>query len=199
MEMKKWLLIIIFAGMVGWTLYETVEWNSTSEPASETEEGSVSDAEDENLEQPSISEEDIGLNEGDYAPDFTLETLAGEEVSLWDFRGQKVMVNFWATWCPPCRAEMPDMQEMYEEYDDIKILAVNLTETEPGVDQVEEFTEDFGLTFPILLDHEVEVAGIYDIQPIPTSYMIDSEGKVQSIAFGALNKDMMVQRFDNMD
>ncbi|WP_093052774.1 redoxin domain-containing protein [Salipaludibacillus aurantiacus] len=197
--MKKWLLIIIFAGMVGWTLYETVEWNSTSEPASETEEGSVSDAEDENLEQPSISEEDIGLNEGDYAPDFTLETLAGEEVSLWDFRGQKVMVNFWATWCPPCRAEMPDMQEMYEEYDDIKILAVNLTETEPGVDQVEEFTEDFGLTFPILLDHEVEVAGIYDIQPIPTSYMIDSEGKVQSIAFGALNKDMMVQRFDNMD
>jgi thiol-disulfide isomerase/thioredoxin len=197
--MKKWLLIIIFAGMVGWTLYETVEWQSTSEPASETEEGAASDSEDENLEQPSISEEDIGLNEGDYAPDFTLETLAGEEVSLWDFRGQKVMINFWATWCPPCRAEMPDMQEMYEEYDDIKILAVNLTETEPGVDQVEEFTEDFGLTFPILLDYEVEVAGIYDIQPIPTSYMIDSEGKVQSIAFGALNKDMMVQRFDNMD
>ncbi|MCE7793958.1 redoxin domain-containing protein [Salipaludibacillus sp. CUR1] len=197
--MKKWLLIIIFAGMVAWTLYETLEWQSTSEPASETEEESASDAEDENQEQSSISEDDIGLNEGDYAPDFTLETLAGEEVSLWDFRGQKVMVNFWATWCPPCRAEMPDMQEMYEEYDDIKILAVNLTETEPGVDQVEEFTEDFGLTFPILLDHEVEVAGIYDIQPIPTSYMIDSEGKVQSIAFGALNKDMMVQRFENMD
>jgi len=194
--MKKWIIIIGFVGMIGWTLYDTVDWNITSEDSTETEDGTIS----ENSELSPIPEDEIGLGEGDYAPDFTLETLAGEEVSLSDFRGEKkVMVNFWATWCPPCRAEMPDMQEMYEEHDDIEILAVNLTETESSVEQVDVFADDFGLTFPILLDHDVAIADVYDIQPVPTSYMIDTEGRVQSIALGALNKEMMVQRFENMD
>ncbi|WP_280771474.1 redoxin domain-containing protein [Salipaludibacillus daqingensis] len=196
--MKKWIVIVVFVGMIGWTLYDTLDWSTTQDTATTDEDGNQ--LEDENSELPPIPEDEIGLGEGDYAPDFTLENLEGEEVSLSDFRGEKkVMVNFWATWCPPCRAEMPDMQEMYEEHDDIEILAINLTETEPSVGQVDDFADDFGLTFPILLDHDVEIADVYDIQPVPTSYMIDSQGRVQSIALGALNKEMMVQRFENMD
>lgn len=191
--MKKSLIIIIFVGMVGWTLFDTIDWNSDSETSAGNKETS-----NEYNDNAPITEEDIGLDEGDYAPDFSLETLEGDEVSLSDYRGQQVMINFWATWCPPCRAEMPDMQEVYESHD-IEILAINLTETETSIGQVETFTEDFGLTFPILLDHEIEVADLYEIQPIPSSFLIDSEGRVQSIAFGALNKDMIIQKFANMD
>ncbi|UCZ53558.1 redoxin domain-containing protein [Bacillus shivajii] len=203
--MKKWILSIVLFGMIGWTLYESIDWESSSRQGSDEvvpEEAEFEDANNDNeqteKEQIVIDEDDIGLDEGNYAPDFTLETLDGETMNLSDFRGQKVMINFWATWCPPCRAEMPDMQEVYENHD-IQIIAVNLTETEPSVDQVKDFRDDFGLTFPILLDHDIEVAGLYEIQPIPTSYMIDTEGRVQSIAFGALNKEMMVQRFENID
>lgn len=189
--MKKSLIIIILIGMIGWTLFDTIDWNSDTETSAGNKETS------DEYNAP-IAEEDIGLDEGDYAPDFSLETLEGDVVSLSDYRGQQVMINFWATWCPPCRAEMPDMQEVYESHD-IEILAINLTETETSISQVETFTEDFGLTFPILLDHEIEVADLYEIQPIPSSYLIDSEGRVQSIALGALNKDMIIQRFANMD
>ncbi|MGJ9384620.1 peroxiredoxin family protein [Salipaludibacillus sp. CF4.18] len=209
--MKKWSLIILLAGMIGWTLFQSIEWSSSSEQTSELKPNSVQSNEGENnnatLETTNdenegneqiIQEKDIGLDEGNFAPDFTLDSLAGDEVKLSDFRGEKVMVNFWATWCPPCRAEMPDIQEVYEEHD-IKILAVNLTETEPDIDSIKSFKDDFELTFPILLDEKIEVADIYEVQPIPTSYLIDSQGRIQSIAFGPLNKEMIVQRFAEMD
>jgi peroxiredoxin len=191
-NVKKWILIAVFAGMIGWTLYDTIDWQPDEEEAG----GETA----EEKGPPPVPEDEIGLGEGEYAPDFTLETLEGEEVSLSDFRGEKkVMLNFWATWCPPCRAEMPDMQNVYEEYEDVEILAVNLTETEPGTDQVAEFRDDFGLTFPILMDHDVSVAGEYDIQPVPTSYLIDTNGQIENIALGPMNEDMMIQIFEQMD
>ncbi|WP_147803233.1 peroxiredoxin family protein [Alkalicoccus halolimnae] len=191
--MKKWIFIVIFAGMIGWTFYSTIDWQEGSEEA-------YSENDSSGNGPPPVPEEEIGLGEEEYAPDFTLETLDGEEVSLSDFRGEKkVMLNFWATWCPPCRAEMPDMQNVYEERDDIEIVAVNLTETEPGTEQVETFREDFGLTFPILLDRDVAVAEQFDIQPVPTSYMIDTNGQIQHIALGPMNEDTMTQIFDDMD
>ncbi|TVP81955.1 MAG: TlpA family protein disulfide reductase [Alkalicoccus sp.] len=190
--MKKWILIAVFAGMIGWTFYGTMDWQADEEEAGGETAGENG--------PPPVPEDEIGLGEGEYAPDFTLETLEGEEVSLSDFRGEKkVMLNFWATWCPPCRAEMPDMQNVYEEYEDVEILAVNLTETEPGTDQVAEFRDDFGLTFPILMDHDVSVAGEYDIQPVPTSYLIDTNGQIENIALGPMNEDMIIQIFEQMD
>src|SRR5699024_3157736 len=121
----------------------------------------------------------------------------GEQVALSDYRGQRVMVNFWATWCPPCRAEMPDMQKFYENKD-VAILAINLTETESSRDAVTEFVESYELTFPILMDTNVEVANTYQIQPIPSSFMIDSNGSIQFKAFGAMNYELMVQEFEKM-
>ncbi|WP_078594742.1 redoxin domain-containing protein [Evansella clarkii] len=204
--MKKGILTAVLLAMIGWTLYETVftgdsatEENALTEGNNETEENAHTaedyEVQDEIVEPP---EEEVGLNQGDYAPDFELEMLDGSAAKLSDFRGEKIMLNFWATWCPPCRAEMPDMQEVYEE-NDVLILAVNLTQTETGMNAVESFVDDFGLTFPIMLDEDIEVADLYEIQPIPTSFMINSEGRIHNIAYGPMNKDMIVQQFTEMD
>lgn len=187
--MKKWLLISVFVLMIGWTLYQTLA-DSSSDNAGNPEEESLS----------SIPEEEIGLEQGEYAPDFTLQNMEGESVSLSDYRGEKkVMLNFWATWCPPCRAEMPDMQKVYENRDDMVILAINLTETETGVATVKQFQNEFGLTFPILLDLDVSVASRFDIKPVPTSFLIDSTGKIEHVSLGPMNEETMVHHFDQME
>lgn len=90
------------------------------------------------------------------------------------------------------------MEKFYQDKD-VVILAVNLTDTENSLDNVEEFRDDFGLSFPILLDKDLQVANLYAIQPIPTSYMVDSNGIITNMAFGALNYDLMVQEFERMD
>jgi len=144
-----------------------------------------------------IDFDSIGLQVGDMVPDFELATLDGDIIKLSEFLGQRVMLNFWATWCPPCRAEMPDMQKFHESKD-IVILAVNLVGTESSKENVANFIEEFKITFPILLDTDMEVSNLYRIQPIPTSYMIDSSGRIQYKAFGALNYELMVQEFEKM-
>ena len=95
---------------------------------------------------------------GFLAPDFTLETLDGESVTLSGLRGQVVLVNFWATWCPPCRAEMPAIEQAYTDYanDDFVILAVNATQQD-SLGSIETFQSEYGLSFPILLDTESEM------------------------------------------
>ncbi|GAA0489927.1 hypothetical protein GCM10008986_14790 [Salinibacillus aidingensis] len=92
---------------------------------------------------------------------------------------------------------MPDMEKFYQNKD-VKILAVNLTQTESGIQDVRDFVKEFDLSFPILLDQESNVANTYQIQPIPTSYMIDSEGVISFKTLGALNYDLMVQEFEKM-
>ncbi|WP_409251986.1 peroxiredoxin family protein [Bacillus sp. SCS-153A] len=143
-----------------------------------------------------------GPGEGDAAPDFTLMTLEGKEVSLSDYKGKKVILNFWATWCPPCKAEMPHMQEYYEEYHkkaNVEMLAVNLTTIDEGKTAIKEFVEEYGLTFPILLDEEGTQGTIYKAQTIPTSYMIDTNGIIQHKILGPMNKEMMIQLVKSMD
>lgn len=140
----------------------------------------------------------VGTSVGNLAPDFTLTTATGDTVNLSDYRGTKVMLNFWGTWCPPCRAEMPDMEKFYQEHD-VEILAVNLTPTESAVSDVIDFIDDFGLSFKVLLDEELSVSSQYGIQPVPTSFMIDSYGIVQYVALGAVNYEQMVQAHRSMD
>ncbi|MCT2536766.1 redoxin domain-containing protein [Aquibacillus koreensis] len=209
--MKKMIIVFVLVGMFGYAIYALVAKsdNANSEKAQEEESAqvftSVEESEETDTEQQGnpneTSEEKYeneGLEVGNLAPDFELETLAGETIKLSDFRGQNVMLNFWATWCPPCRAEMPDMQKFYENQD-VAILAVNLAQTEGSMQDVEDFVKDFELTFPILLDEDLEVATNYAIRPIPTSYMIDSNGVIQYKAFGPMNYEMMVQELDNMN
>ncbi|WP_227995007.1 redoxin domain-containing protein [Oceanobacillus sp. CFH 90083] len=139
-----------------------------------------------------------GLEIGDRAPDFMLETLDGNAVQLSDFQGERVMINFWATWCPPCRQEMPDMERFYQEHDPV-ILSVNLTDGELNIKQVERFIQELELTFPVLLDKEGEVSNLYRIQPIPMTYMVDADGIIQFKSFGALSYEQMVKQFEQME
>lgn len=166
-------------------------------PGDQEELDSPSDGEDKSDE--ATPEPTVGLNIGNTAPDFELETLSGKRVKLSDYRGQRVMVNFWATWCPPCRAEMPDIQKFHQANDDIVILAINLTQTEPGLQQIQDFVDEFGLTFPVLLDVDIQVATAYQIRPIPSSFLIDSNGIIQFSAYGPLTYEMMVEKFEKMN
>lgn len=125
---------------------------------------------------------------GDTAPAFLLPDMFGEEVTLAQFRGQPVIINFWATWCAPCIVEMPELQEAYEAHEEsgLVILALNRDE-EPNV--IGDFLAndlDVALTFPILLDDHGEVADSYGILNMPTSYFIDREGKVTAVHRGPL-------------
>ena len=130
---------------------------------------------------------------GTPAPDFQLTSLEGEMVSLADYRGQTVMINFWATWCPPCRSEMPDMEQIYQEgkTQDIVVLAVNMQEAKQPV---QEFIDKYGLTFPVLLDTSGEISQKFGVQSLPTSLFIDPEGNVISFSVGALNKSAISKR-----
>lgn len=198
--MKKAVLIVIFVGvlgMVGWTVYDFIgdgddkdEQNGgiiTSEPAQD-ESGELEDLSD-----------DIGLGKGKKAPDFELKTLDGESAKLSDYEGEKVIVNFWATWCPPCREEIPALQKLYDNYD-VEILAVDLTETESDLDAVEDFVYDeFDMTFPVLLDEKSEIAEAYQVMAYPTSYMVDTDGVIQFLAMGAMEYEQMERELEKLD
>lgn len=144
-----------------------------------------------------IAEEKVGLEIGNEAPDFELETLDGEKVKLSDYRGHPVMLNFWATWCPPCKDEIPDMQKFYED-NDVVVLAVNLTDTEMSEKTVQKFADEFGITFPVALDVDSEASLLYRINPIPTSYMINADGIIIHKQYGAMTYDMMMKLLNKM-
>ena len=193
--MKRWIIILVVTALFGWAVYDFVyQGKASSDP--EEEGTTVTTGETDELSTGPENGK-TGLEKGQQAPDFTLQTLEGEEVSLSDYRGKKVMINFWATWCPPCRAEMPDMEKFYQN-EDIVILAVNLTETESGLKEVQQFRDEFNLSFPILLDKKVEVANKYEINPVPTSVFVDEDGKIDSVMLGAMNYDMMLQRLEEL-
>lgn len=118
------------------------------------------------------------------ATDFTLDALQGGRVSLSSYRGKLVFLNFWATWCPPCRSEMPAMQALYERLQarGLVIVAVDLAEDRQVV---AEYIKSNKLTFPVLLDATGEVGGTYGAQSIPTTYIIDREGRVLARGIGA--------------
>ncbi len=124
------------------------------------------------------------------AADFTLTDLNGNKVSLKDFRGKKVYLNFWASWCPPCRLEMSDIQKVYEKYQDkdLVVLTVNLGEDK---NTVENFIHRNNYSFRVLLDSDQSAAQAYDITSIPVSYFIDSEGNVMSERIGAMTLEQM--------
>ena len=128
---------------------------------------------------------------GKLAPDFELSSLDGKVVSLSDFRGKPVFLNFWATWCGPCRFEMPFIQKMYEglSNEGLVVLAVNVQENPT---RVKEFVESFGLTFPVLLDTNSEVRLAYNIRGIPTTFFIDKNGIIQDIKIGAFASEVEI-------
>lgn len=119
------------------------------------------------------------------APDFTLQTLAGQTVTLSNLRGRAVVINFWASWCPPCRAEMPALQRAYRDYagQEVEILAIN-TSNQDDENQARIFVGARGLAFPIPLDMEGKVARLYQLSALPTTFFIDARGIIQEVVVG---------------
>lgn len=141
------ILMVVMAGLVGFALYQA------------------------------LAEEKTGAEVGEKAPDFELETLDGEKLQLRDLEGKTVLINFWATWCKPCRDEMPAIQSVYNRFkdQDFVVVGVNIAETPVSV---KGFTRQLELDFPVVLDRNREVTKLYNIGPIPSSLFVDKNGKV---------------------
>jgi len=131
------------------------------------------------------------------APDFTAVDLqTGKPISLSDYRGKIVFLNFWGSWCPPCRMEMPAFQEVYEEYGDkVVIIGVGVNDSESNL---LGFVKEKGITYPIIWDRTSEVARKYRIRSLPTTYRIDQNGVMTGVAVGALTKEQLVQSIESM-
>lgn len=130
---------------------------------------------------------------GEPAPDFTLINLEGENVRLSDLQGKGVLINFWATWCDPCKREMPLMENEYQKMKDegIEFLAINIAESELAVSR---FTERLGLTFPILLDPDRAVTNLYEVGPIPSTYFVDKDGILVDHYTGEMSVRILKER-----
>lgn len=121
------------------------------------------------------------------APELTLTTLDGEPASLSDYLGSVVLVNLWATWCPPCREEMPTLQAFYDKYrsDGFVLIAIDQGETSQ---QVIPFVNEFNLTFPVWLDTGSEAGRVFKTMNLPSSYVIDRNGQVRLMWIGGISK-----------
>ncbi|HEY8173906.1 MAG TPA: TlpA disulfide reductase family protein [Dehalococcoidia bacterium] len=130
---------------------------------------------------------------GQAAPDFELRDLNGDEVQLSDLRGKVVWVNFWASWCKPCRQELPDIQKLYDEKRDegLVVLAVNWQDNQ---ETARDYAERLGLSLPVLLDGGGSVYDQYKLQGLPDSFFIDRDGNVATLQFGSLNESKMRER-----
>lgn len=122
-----------------------------------------------------------------------LKNLAGEEVSIEDYRGKVIFLNFWATWCQYCNAEMPDVQKLHEEHDDVVVLAVDVREDQATV---EEYMEEGGYTFEVVLDTTGEVSANYNVAGLPTSYTIKADGSISHYFSGMLTYEQMEEMVD---
>ena len=131
------------------------------------------------------------------APDFTVYDEAGNEVRLSDYLGKPVVVNFWASWCGPCRMEMPEFQEKHLELGgEVQFLMINMTGGRETVETARDFIAGQGYTFPVLYDTEGDAAVTYGAYALPTTYFIDAEGYAIAQARGAINSETLQAGID---
>jgi thiol-disulfide isomerase/thioredoxin len=193
--MKKILAIVILVGLIGYTVYTQLIMKNTEETTTVAS----------GQTNPFNPNENIGtaitkgplINES--APDFTLETLDGKTVTLSQFKGKKVFINFWASWCPPCRDEMPEIEQFSNQNSDIVVLAVNLRNTEKSDQAVHNYINENEYTFPVLLDQKGEVGNNYKILTLPTSYFINTNGVIQYKFIGPLTLAKMNELVSTLD
>ena len=137
---------------------------------------------------PSVFSRDVSpLEVGEAVPGFVLEGLDGGEVSLAGSEGKVVVLNFWASWCGPCRREMPDFQEAWEEHQDQGVVFVGIA-VDDTASEASKFAEQVGVTYPLALDTTGDVARAYRLQAVPSTYFIDRQGKLATRLHGLANQ-----------
>lgn len=134
------------------------------------------------------------------ADDFTVYDTDGKEVTLSSLRGKPVVVNFWATWCPPCRAEMPHFEELYQKYgNEVEFMMVDMTD---GMQETEENADTFireeGYTFPYFYDSDQMASDTYEVSAIPMTLLIDREGRLVSTVRGGLTKSRLLEELEKI-
>ncbi|WP_165786634.1 TlpA family protein disulfide reductase [Heyndrickxia camelliae] len=126
----------------------------------------------------------IGLSIGQKAPNIKAAGFNGDSIDLSTYKGKKVLLNFWATWCPPCKAEIPDLVKFYNKHQsEFVVIGVNI---ESSKNQVKDFIKQYGITYPIIMDKKETISDKYQIQPIPTTYFIDEDGIIYHKQIGAV-------------
>ena len=132
------------------------------------------------------------------APDFTVYDLDGNEVHLSDFIGKSVVLNFWASWCSPCKMEMPDFNEKYLEIgEEVQFLIINMTDgSRETVETASAFIAEQGYSFPVFYDTDQDAAATYGVYSLPTTYFIDEEGNAIAQATGAIDEETLQQGID---
>jgi peroxiredoxin len=167
------LVVVALLG-VGWVAY-------SQEPTSQT-------TDDAELTEAAIA--------GYLAPQFALNNIFGDEVSLASFRGKPVVLNFWATWCPPCRAEMPEFQAASVKYNGQAVI-LGIDQGEPS-SIVRDFGASLGITYPLLLDSDNAVSRRYGVTALPQTYFIDSDGIVRETFTGIVNRAVLEDRIEKL-
>lgn len=139
----------------------------------------------------------FAVGSGELARDIVLTDMSGKQVSLDGFKGKTVVLNFWATWCPPCRGEMPEFDELNKEFQktgEAVLLAVNLTDGKRETpERVAEFLRETGYTMTVLLDEKQEAASFFGVRYIPTTFILDKDGRLAGQIQGATTKDAVLE------
>ncbi|MBQ6894100.1 MAG: TlpA family protein disulfide reductase [Clostridia bacterium] len=146
-------------------------------------------SDDANTNQDTVSQQETYIK----APDFTVVDSLSEKVKLSDMRGKPVVVNFWASWCPPCKAEMPDFEKLYKTYgDDITIMMVNMTDGyQETYEKAEAHIKENNYTFPVYYDIDYSAATAYRVTSLPATYFIDAQGNLVTHAKGMIDYETL--------
>lgn len=149
-------------------------------------------------QQPATAEEAAGATEkpAQAAPDFTAYDAEGNAVNLSDYFGKPLVLNFWASWCGPCKSEMPEFQQKFEETTDVQFLMVNMTSGRETKENAQALLEQEGYTFPVLFDTDSDAAMTYSVYSLPTTYFIAADGTLKAWAQGAIDGETLQKGID---
>lgn len=195
-EILKKVIGLVVLVLISQVIYTFIKEKKVQDKANSLTEEVVVNEDGEVVKREDGEEVRYGNRKGDMVYDYELTDIkTGEIVKISDFRGKKVLLNFWASWCPPCRAEAPHLQKVSEEREDIVVLGVNVKEAEKVNGGEIDFIEEFNITFQNVYASRELMYGI-PVVSYPTSLFINKEGIIEEGVIGQLSEEMILKRFD---